>query len=88
MFVYLTNTDGLTRLINLSKIETVYNDSVKFTVDSMKVDSKELEQITTYLEALKLIYQPSEPMPPVGEPLREIVGEAFQEFMNTKGRTD
>ena len=88
MFVYLTNKDGLIRVINLSKIETVYNDSVKFTVDSMKVDSKELEQITTYLEALKLIYQPSEPMPPVGEPLREIVGEAFQEFMNTKGRTD
>jgi len=78
MFVYLTNTDGLTRLINLSKIETVYNDSVKFTVDSMKVDSKELEQITTYLEALKLIYQPSEPMPPVGEPLREIVGDAWE----------
>ena len=57
MFVYLTNTDGLTRLINLSKIETVYNDSVKFTVDSMKVDGGNL----TYTIVDKIIHKKNAP---------------------------
>ena len=41
-----------------------------------------------YDQIYAVLHKPSEPSPPVGEPLREIVGGAFQEFMNTKGRWD
>lgn len=87
MFVYLTNKDGLTRLINLSKIQRVYKDSVCFDTNFMTIDDQEAEQIENYLKALKLLYEPSKPMHPVGEPLREIVG-GINEFIKTKGRTD
>lgn len=78
MFVYLTNKDGLTRLINLSKVQRVYQDSVYFDTNFMTIDDQEAEQIENYLKALKLLYKPTEPSPPVGEPLREIVGEAWE----------
>lgn len=52
------------------------------TGDCKKISQKLYDQIYAVL------HKPSEPSPPVGEPLREIVGDAFQDFMNTKGRTD
>lgn len=87
MFVYLTNKDGLTRLIDIKKIERVYADSVYFSTNFMMIDSQEVEQIENYLKELNLLYKPSDPSPPVGEPFR-IAGEALQEFIKTKGRKD
>ena len=41
------------------------------------------------LDALGLLHKPSDPPPPVGEPLREIVnGALLQDFIKTKGRMD
>ena len=84
MFVYLTNKDGLIRLINLSKVERVYTDCVYFGTNFMMIDSQEAEQIESYLKELNLLHKPSEPSPPVGEPLREIVGEAWESKVGAK----
>ncbi len=88
MFVRLDNGDGTTLWINTNFIKAIGDVAVRYDDCDVELDKSQHTEIMAQLDALKLLYKPSEPMPPVGEPLREIVGEALMEFMNTKGRTD
>jgi hypothetical protein len=92
-----TEKEGRIRTIlpisQIKNIRVFNDDMVWLEVEDMtysfegKLGNKLIETLSK--QGLMLtVDQPSEPMPPVGEPLREIVGGAFQEFMNTKGRTD
>lgn len=51
----------------------------------VKSQNEAIKELQAEVKALK--GEPSVPMPPVGEPLREIVG-GINEFIKTKGRTD
>jgi hypothetical protein len=55
-------------------------------LDRLEQVVKKAEKLLAEVIALK--GEPSDPPPPVGEPFREIVGEALQEFIDTKGRKD
>jgi hypothetical protein len=50
-------------------------------LDRLEQVARKAEELLVKVEALKC--KPSDPSPPVGEPLREIVGNALE---NTKGR--
>jgi hypothetical protein len=94
MFVYFTDDDGTRIAIAKDSIFAVYGSWIYFKPDynnvlgsSLLINDSQYTEIIRQLELIDniLTFQPTSP---VGEPLRGIVGEALQEFMNTKGRTD
>jgi hypothetical protein len=83
------NDKPLQRWVRVEGIDALNKYVIEFSSNHhADISPEQYDEIMAQLDALGLLYKPSEPMPPVGEPLREIVGGAFQEFMNTKGRTD
>jgi hypothetical protein len=93
MFISYMDTDHngepLQRWVNVDKIEAINSYYLEVSGDSeAKLNAEQYDELIAQLDALGLLYKPSDPSPPVGEPLRGIVGEALQEFMNTKGRKD
>jgi hypothetical protein len=88
MFVYFTKANGFRFFINVERLEMLQEYKFTFNDGYIDLTVEQYDEIVSQLITLKLVATPSEPLPPVGEPFRKIVGEAFQEFMNTKGRTD
>jgi hypothetical protein len=88
MFVYYTKDNGFRCFINVKRLEILEEHKLILNDGYINLTVEKYDEIVLQLIALKLVATHNEPMPPVGEPLRTIVGGAFQEFMNTKGRTD
>jgi hypothetical protein len=94
MFIYVTRADNknIGQWINRDFIEEIgylyskesrcgeYQLGIRIRGESSFLTEEQYKEIME-----QLMQKPSEPLPDVGEPLREIVGEAFQ---NTKGRKD
>jgi hypothetical protein len=87
MFVELVYNDTTEFLAvdAIALVEKTPEDDFPYAVLLKTGHIKKLSQ-DLYDQIYAVLHTPSDPSPPVGEPLREIVGEAFQEFMNTKGR--
>jgi hypothetical protein len=88
MFVYFTKEDRTKRYVNASMIEGIEVNGIHLIEGFIQITPEQYNEIMAQLDALGLLYKPSEPLPDVGEPLREIVGSRLMDFMNTKGRTD
>jgi uncharacterized protein YlzI (FlbEa/FlbD family) len=88
MFVYFTKENGTKRYVNPNLVEGIEVNGIHLIEGFIPINSEQYDEIMAQLDALGLLYKPSEPLPDVGEPLREIVGSRLMHFMNTKGRTD
>jgi hypothetical protein len=87
MFVYFTKADGTKRHVNTNMIEWIEEGFIDTRGECIKINPEQYDEVMVQLDALGLLYKPSEPLPDVGEPLREIVGSRLMDFMNTKGRS-
>jgi hypothetical protein len=97
MFIYVTRADNknIGQWINRDFIEEIgylyskkspcgeYQLGIRIRGESSFLTEEQYKEIME-----QLMQKPSEPLPDVGEPLREIVGSRLMDFMNTKGRTD
>lgn len=81
--------EPLQRWVNVNNIDAINRHCIEFSSNQdADLTIEQYDEIMEQLDRLGLIYKPSEPYPPVGEPLREIVSGAVMEFINTKGRKD
>ena len=70
-----------------SFVATQLEEIASKAVDDVAVLRQVVMNLNEEMKELKASRE-SEPLPDVGEPLREIVGSRLMDFMNTKGRTD
>jgi hypothetical protein len=72
----------------IALVEKTPEDDFPYAVLLKTGHIKKLSQ-DLYDQIYAVLHKPSEPSPPVGEPLREIVnGALLQDFIKTKGRKD
>jgi len=82
--LYYQDTTEFLAVDAIALVEKTPEDDFPYALLLKTGHIKKLSQ-DLYDQIYAVLHKPYEPMPPVGEPLREIVGEALE---NTKGRTD
>lgn len=80
MFVYFTDNENVKKYLNVNHILGIIPNGFFYANDLQpcQITPSQYDEIMQQLEALGLLYKPNVPSPAVGEPLREIVGDAFQ----------